>query len=97
LRALPALYRPLRAPGVAASWAAAAALTTIDALSARAAQAGLPDPPPGPRAAGEAFARVVEHGDPHVIRLAGTAAEVYAPRNRDALAAAIRATQLIAR
>jgi len=41
-------------------------------------------------------ARAVEHGDEHVIKFADTAADVYARTgNRDALAAAVRATQLI--
>jgi hypothetical protein len=98
LRTLPALDRQLWVPSVAASWAAAAALTAIYAPAARAAQAGLPDPPSGPRAAEETFARAVEHGDEHVIKFADTAADVYARTgDRDALAAAVRATQLIDR
>jgi L-amino acid N-acyltransferase YncA len=98
LRTLPALDRQLWVPSVAASWAAAAALTAIYAPAARAAQADLTDPPPGPRAAEETFARAVEHGDEHVIKFADTAADVYARTgDRDALAAAVRATQLIDR
>jgi hypothetical protein len=98
LRTLPALDRQLWAPSVAASWAAAAALTAIYAPAAPAAEAGLPDPPPGPAAGEETFARAVEHGDEHVIKFADTAADVYARTgSRDALAAAIRATQLIGR
>ena len=59
---------------------------------------GLPDPPAGPQAAEETFARAVGHGDEHVIKFADTAADVYARTgDRDALAAAIRATQLIDR
>jgi hypothetical protein len=98
LRTLPVLDRQLWVPSVAASWAAAAALTAIYAPAARAAQADLPDPPSGPRAAEETFARAVEHGDEHVIKFADTAADVYARTgDRDALAAAVRATQLIDR
>jgi hypothetical protein len=83
---------------VAASWAAAAALTAIYAPAAAAPGAELPGPPTGAQAAQEAFARAVEHGDEHVIKFADTAADVYArTRNADALAAAIRATQLIDR
>jgi len=80
---------------VAASWAAAAALTAIYAPAAPAAPTELPDPPTGPQAAEEAFARAVEHGDEHVIKFADTAADVFA-RTGDpsALAAAIRATHL---
>jgi hypothetical protein len=98
LRTLPALDRQLWVPSVAASWAAAAALTAIYAPAARAALADLPEPPSEPRAAEETFARAVEHGDEHVIKFADTAADVYARTgDRDALAAAIRATQLIDR
>jgi hypothetical protein len=57
LRTHPALDRPLRAPGVA-SWAAAAALTTIGAPSARAVQAEQPARRLGRGRPGEAFARV---------------------------------------
>jgi len=46
----------------------------------------------------ETFARAVEHGDEHVIKFADTAADVCARTgNADALAAAIRAAQLIDR
>ena len=98
LRTLPALDRRLWAPSVAASWAAAAALTASYAPAAPAAQAALPGPPTGTQAAEETFARAVEHGDEHVIKFADTAADVYARTgNGDALAAAIRATWLIDR
>jgi hypothetical protein len=97
-RTLPALDRQLWAPSVAAAWAAAAALTAVYAPAVPAAPAELPDPPAGPRAAEETFARAVEHGDEHVIKFADTAADVYARTgNRDALAAAARAAQLIGR
>ena len=50
------------------------------------------------QAAEETFTRAVEHGDEHVIKFADTAADVYARTgNPGALAAAIRATQLIDR
>jgi len=98
LRTLPALDRQLWAPSVAASWAAAAALTAIYAPSAPAAPTGLPGPPAGPQAVEETFAQAVEHGDEHVIKFADTAADVYTRTgDRDALAAALRATQLIDR
>ena len=65
---------------------------------APAAHTALPDPPSGPQAAEETFARAVEHGDEHVIKFADTAADVYTRTgNPDALAAAIRATRLIDR
>jgi hypothetical protein len=89
LRTLPTLDRQLWAPSVAAPWAAAAALTAIYAPTAPAAPAELPDPPAGPQAAEETFARAVEHGDEHVIKFADTAADVYARTgDRAALAAA---------
>jgi hypothetical protein len=98
LRTLPVLDRRLWPPSVAAAWAAAAALTAVYAPAGPAGPAGLPDPPAGPRAAEETFARAVEHGDEHVIKFADTAADVYARTgNASALAAAIRAAQLISR
>jgi hypothetical protein len=98
LRTLPALDRRLWAPSVAASWAASAALTAVYAPPAPASRTELPDPPAGPQAAEDVFARAVEHGDEHVIKFADTAADVYARTGRpDALAAAVRATVLIDR
>jgi hypothetical protein len=98
LRTLPALDQRLWAPSVTAAWAAVAALTSIYAPAGPAAQTALPGSPNGPQAADETFARAVEHGDEHVIKFADTAADVFA-RTGDsgALAAAIRATQLIER
>jgi hypothetical protein len=96
LRTLPVLDQRLWAPSVAASWAAAAALTAIYAPSAPAMRDDLPDPPTGPQAVEETFARAVEHGDEHVIKFADTAADVYTRSGADdALAAAVRATELI--
>ena len=96
LRTLPMLEQRLWAPSVAASWAAVAALTAIYAPAVPAMRSDLPDSPAGPQAAEETFARAVEHGDEHVIKFADTAADVYARSGADdALAAAIRATDLI--
>jgi hypothetical protein len=96
LRTLPSLDRHLWAPSVTAAWAATAALTAVYAPPDPAGPAGLPDPPLGPQAGEEAFARAVQHGDEHAIKFADTATDVYARTgNADALAAAIRATQLI--
>ena len=98
LRTLPVLDRRLWPSSVAAAWAAAAALTAIYAPAIPADPARLPDPPTGPQAAEETFARAVEHGDEHVIKFADTAADVYARTgNTSALAAAVRAAQLIGR
>jgi hypothetical protein len=98
LRTLPALDQELWAPSATAAWTAVAALTSIYTPAAAAARAALPDPPNGPQAAEETFARAVEHGDEHVIKFADTAADVYARTgDPDALAAAVRATHLIDR
>ena len=98
LRTLPALDTELWAPSLAASWAATAALTAVYAPTAPAAPADLPVPPVGPHAAEDMFARAVDHGDEHVIKFADTAADVYARTgNADALAAAVRAAELIER
>lgn len=98
LRTLPALDTELWAPSLAASWAAAAALTAVYAPAAPAARTGLPAPPAGSQPAEEAFARAVDHGDEHVIKFADTAADVYARTgNPDALAAAVRAADLVER
>jgi hypothetical protein len=96
LRTLPVLDESLWPASAAAAWAAAAALTAIYAAASPAARADLPDAPAGTHAAEEAFARAVEHGDEHVIKFADTAADVYARTGGDdALAATVRATQLI--
>jgi len=98
LRTLPALDTELWAPSLAAAWAAAAALTAVYAPAAPAARTELPGPPVGPQPAEETFGRAVDHGDEHVIKFADTAADVYVRTgNPDALAAAIRATELIER
>jgi hypothetical protein len=98
VRTLPVLGRDLWAPSAAAAWAAAAALTAIYAPADPAPHEALPNPPPGPRAAEEMFARAVEHGDEHVIKFADTAADVYARTGKPGvLAAAVRAAELIPR
>jgi hypothetical protein len=98
LRTLPALDTELWAPSLAASWAAAAALTAVYAPAVPAARTGLPDAPAGTQPAEDAFARAVDHGDEHVIKFADTAVDVYARTgNADALAAVVRAAYLIGR
>jgi hypothetical protein len=98
VRALPALSHHLWAPSAAAAWAAAAALTAVYAPADPAPPEALPDPPRGPKAAEEMFARAVEHGDEHVIKFADTAADVYARTGKPGvLAAAVRAAELIPR
>jgi hypothetical protein len=96
LRTLPVLDTELWAPSLAASWAAAAALTAVYAPATPAARTDLPGPPAGPHAVEDTFARAVDHGDEHVIKFADTAADAYARTgNPDALAAAVRAADLI--
>ena len=98
LRTLPALDAEQWAPSLAASWAAAAALTAVYAPPTAAARTDLPCPPDGAQSAEDTFARAVHHGDEHVIKFADTAADVYARTgNPDALAAAVRAADLIER
>jgi len=99
LRTLPALDHGLWAPSLSASWAASSALTAVYAPAEPAPRAQLPEPPAGrPReeTARHVFARAVEHGDPHVIKFADTAVDVFARTgNPDAIAAALRAAELI--
>jgi hypothetical protein len=98
LRTLPALAPELWAPSLAASWAAAAALTAVYAPAVPATRTELPGPPAGTQPAENAFARAVDHGDEHVIKFADAAVDVYARTgNLDALAAVVRATDLIGR
>jgi hypothetical protein len=98
LRTLPALETEQWAPSLAASWAAAAALTAVYAPAEPAPRTDLPGPPVGLHAAEGTFARAVDHGDEHVIKFADTAVDVFARTgNPDALAAAFRAADLIQR
>jgi hypothetical protein len=98
LRTLPALDRRLWEPSVAAAWAAAAALTAIYAPAAPVLLTELPEPPARPQTVEDTFALAIEHGDEHVIKFADTAADVFARTgDAEALAAAVRATQLIDR
>jgi hypothetical protein len=100
LRALPALDTELWAPSLTAAWAAASAITAVYAPAEPAPGAELPEAPAvaqsGDEAARDIFARAVEHGDEHVIKFADTAVDVFArTSNPDALAAVLRAMQLI--
>jgi len=96
LRTLPALSQELWAPSTAAAWDAAAAITAIYAPPGPAPRETLSQPPAGPDAAGEIFARAVRNGDEHAIKFADTAVEVHARAgNPAALAAAAHAAALI--
>ena len=89
----------LWAPSLAASWAASSALTAVYAPAVPAPRAQLQQPPGGQsreETAREVFARAVEHGDAHVIKFADTAVDVFTRTgNPDAIAAALRAAELI--
>ncbi|WP_433172729.1 questin oxidase family protein [Actinoallomurus sp. CA-150999] len=93
LRALPALPRTQWTESLYAAWAASAAVTAAYAPAAPAPGHGLPT---APDSAEEVFARAVRHGDEHVIKLADTGLDVHRRTgDPDALAAVIRATELI--
>lgn len=90
LHTLPALPDDLYGPSLAAGWAASAAITAAYA----------PEPvdvqvkPPADEA--DLIERAASNGDEHVIKFADTAAEVHQRTgNPAALAAAVRATELI--
>ncbi len=91
LRTLPALPTALWEPSLDAAWAATAAVTA--AYTPAEPTTHRPDTPAD---ADEMFARAVEHGDEHVIKLADTCLDVHERTGApDALTAAIRATELI--
>jgi hypothetical protein len=96
LHTLPALPREMWAPSLSAVWAASAAITATYAPAQPAPREALPGGPDGPDAVAGILDRAAAHGDEHVIKFTDTAAEVYErTRNADALAAAVRITQLI--
>jgi hypothetical protein len=72
LRTLPSLRRELWATSAAAAWTASAAVH-----AAYASPIGRPRPPAA-HGVDDAFARAVDHGDEHVIKLADTALDVHA-------------------
>lgn len=95
LRSLPALDRSFWAPSARAAWGAVTALTSIYAPRHPMDPGELPTASPNSTPA-DLFARAVEHGDEHVIKFADTAIESYERRRGgEALAAVVRATQLI--
>ncbi|MBM7788494.1 questin oxidase family protein [Tenggerimyces flavus] len=92
LRTLPAIPREQWAASLDAAWAASAAVT---AAYAPAIPADRDDLPAADGTPDEIFARAVEHGDEHVIKLADTCLDVYARTgDADVLASVVRATQL---
>ncbi|GAA4627757.1 questin oxidase family protein [Actinoallomurus vinaceus] len=93
LRTLPALPRAQWAASLYAAWAASAAVTAAYTPAAPTPRHSLPT---APDSAEEVFARAVRHGDEHAIKLADTCLDVYRRTgDPDALAAVIRATELI--
>ncbi len=97
LRTLPALPRELWTSALATAWTASAALTCAYAPTRPAAPADLPSAPTGPDAAATVVDQAIAHSDEHAIKLADAAADVHERTdNPSALAAAIRAAQLIA-
>ncbi|OLB65515.1 MAG: hypothetical protein AUI10_06455 [Actinobacteria bacterium 13_2_20CM_2_72_6] len=96
LHALPALPRELWVPSTTAIWTVTAAIFSAYAPPVPAPRAALPAPPTGFDAAAEVLDRAVANGDEHVIKFSDTAAEVYTRTgNPDALAAALRVTELV--
>lgn len=96
LRVLPSLEERWWRPSALAAWIAVATLTALYAPGTPADPSVLPPFPMGPRAAEEAFARAVAHGDEHVIKLADSALDSFArTQDSQALAAIYRAAALI--
>jgi hypothetical protein len=96
LHTLPALPRELWADSLTAAWAACAAITVTFAPGRSAPRDELPAAPGSDVA--EMVDRAVVHGDEHVIKFTDTATESYERTgNPDALAACVRAADLIGR
>jgi len=93
LRTLPALPTSQWVVSLHAAWAASAAVSAAYTPAAPTPRRSLPV---APESADEVFALAVRHQDEHVIKLADTCLDVYQQTGRtDALAAVIRATELI--
>jgi hypothetical protein len=98
LHTLPALPEELWEPSLGAAWAASAAITAGYAPSRPAHRAELPAAPSDFDGLAAIIERAATHSDEHVIKFADTAADVYGRTgDTEALAAAVRASQLIAR
>jgi hypothetical protein len=96
LHTLPALPQEMWADSLTAAWAACAAITVAFAPGQPPPRADLPAAPEGADLAHEMVDRAVAHGDEHVIKFTDTATESYQRTgNPDALAACVRAAQLI--
>lgn len=96
LHTLPALPREMWADGLTAAWAACAAITVAYAPGQSPPREDLPAAPAGDDLVTEMVDRAVAHGDEHVIKFTDTATESYQRSgNPDALAACVRAAELI--
>jgi hypothetical protein len=96
LHTLPALPDDLWRPSLHAVWTTSAAVYAAYGQGQGLPRGTLPDAPDGPEAVAEVLDRAVAHGDEHVIKFTDTAAEVYTRTgDPDALAAAVRITELI--
>jgi hypothetical protein len=96
LHTLPALPADLWRPSLHAVWTTSAAVYAAYGQGQGLPRGTLPDAPDGPEAVAEVLDRAVAHGDEHVIKFTDTAAEVYTRTgDPDALAAAVRITELI--
>jgi len=96
LHTLPALPPELWAPSLSAVWCGSAAIVAMYEPTDAAPRSELPVAPETTDPAAEVVERAAAHADEHVIKLADTAAEAYTRTgNTDALAAAVRASQLL--
>jgi hypothetical protein len=96
LHTLPVLPTSLWAPSLSAAWAASAAIISTYAPLDGAPRSSLPEAPTDSDPVAEAIDRAASNGDEHVIKFTDTAVEVYERTgDRDALAAAVRVTQLL--
>ncbi len=96
LHTLPSLPRDVWAPSLAAVWTASAAIISAHEPGYAMPREELPQAPDTANWVSEVVQRSADHGDERVIKFTDTAAEVYERTgNPDALAAAVRITQLI--
>lgn len=93
---LPALPRQMWAPSLAAVWSAVAAIVSTYEPPYAIPRAELPEAPRADDPVADLLERAAAHTDEHVIKFTDTAVDVYnTSGNPDALAAAVRAQQLI--
>ncbi len=96
LHTLPALPQELWSPSLAAAWAASASILSTFAPAEGAPREALPSAPAATDAVADVLDRATNHGDEHVIKFTDTAVDVYnRTNNAEALAAAVRVSQLI--